>query len=79
MMVHNHPSGDSSPSEADMRLTGHILGTDSAPIQIWKPQPDFVQQFSDESAAGAAGADVKVQNAVLEIPCEKTPRPKEPA
>jgi proteasome lid subunit RPN8/RPN11 len=24
-MVHNHPSGDPSPSEADMRLTRRIL------------------------------------------------------
>jgi len=25
IMVHNHPSGDASPSEADMRLTRRIL------------------------------------------------------
>jgi FGGY-family pentulose kinase len=29
-------------------LTGHMLGSGSTPIQIWKPQPDFVQQSSDD-------------------------------
>lgn len=29
-------------------VTGHMLGSGSAPIQIWKPQPDFVQQSSDD-------------------------------
>src|SRR5258708_22112073 len=28
--------------------TGHMLGSGSTPIQIWKPQPDFVQQSSDD-------------------------------
>jgi len=28
--------------------TGHRLGSGSTPIQIWKPQPDFVQQSSDD-------------------------------
>src|SRR5260221_13537719 len=40
--------GTGSARAGVFALIGHMLGSGSTPIQIWKPQPDFVQQSSDD-------------------------------
>jgi DNA repair protein RadC len=56
-MVHNHPSGDPSPSEADMRLTRRILEAARIlqvnlmdHIIIGAPEPDRSEYFSFKEA-----------------------------
>jgi DNA repair protein RadC len=53
IMVHNHPSGDPSPSEADVRLTRRILEASRIlqlnlidPVIIGSPAPGRSSYFS---------------------------------
>ena len=56
-MVHNHPSGDPAPSEADMRLTRRILEASRIlqlqlldHVIIGAPAPDRSSYFSFKEA-----------------------------
>src|ERR1700751_3026313 len=59
IMVHNHPSGDPSPSEADMRLTWRILEASRIlqiqlldPVSVGSPVPGRSSDFSFKDRGG---------------------------
>lgn len=59
--------------------TGHRLGSASREIRIWRPQPDFVEQSSDDiwravceatrDALAAAGAGIRVRGIGFDATC----------